>query len=142
VRFGVARLLAIAVAATVSLAACGPAGHSGPPSSTLNVVTTTTVFADLISNVGGQFVTVTSLAGKNADVHTFEPKPADIQTVANAKLLVMNGLGLDDWLERAITNGSASGTPLLKLGVDLPNVELLPDEDPGTQKPHLWMDVK
>jgi ABC-type Zn uptake system ZnuABC Zn-binding protein ZnuA len=108
----------------------------------LNVVTTTTVFADMIANVGGRFVTVTSLAGKNADVHTFEPKPSDIQTVAGAKLLVMNGLGLDDWLERAITNGAASSTPLVKLGVDLAGVELLPGEDPGTQNPHLWMDVK
>jgi len=126
---------------TTALAACGPAASSGAPSSTLNVVTTTTVFADLISNVGGPYVTVTSLAGKNADVHTFEPKPADIQTVANAKLLVMNGLGLDDWLERAITNGAASGTPLVKLGAGLPNVELLPGEDPGTQNPHLWMNV-
>ena len=75
-------------------------------------------------------------------MHTFEPKPADVQTVTQAKLLVMNGLGLDDWLEKTISNASASGTPLLKLGVDLPGVELLPGEEPGTQNPHLWMDVK
>lgn len=139
-RFG--RLLVALAAGTIAVAACGPAGPSGSPGSTLNVVTTTTVFADMISNVGGEFVTVTSLAGKNADVHTFEPKPADIQAIANGKLLVMNGLGLDDWLERAITNGSASGTPLLKLGVDLPGVALLPGEAAGTENPHLWMDVK
>jgi len=142
VRAGRRRLLATAVAAMVASAGCGTPAGSGPRASTLNVVTTTTVFADMIANVGGALVTVTSLAGKNADVHTFEPKPADIQTVAHAKLLVMNGLGLDDWLERAITNGSAAGTPLVKLGVDLPNVALLPGEDPGTQNPHLWMDVK
>jgi ABC-type Zn uptake system ZnuABC Zn-binding protein ZnuA len=141
-RLGLSRIAAIAGTTLLAIAACGPIGSSGAPSSTLNVVTTTTVFADMISNVGGQFVTVTSLAGKNADVHTFEPKPADIQTVAAAKLLIMNGLGLDDWLERAITNGSATGTPLVKLGVDLPGVELLPGEDPGTQNPHLWMNVK
>lgn len=141
-RLGLARLLAAAMVAAVGLVACGPIAPSGPPSTTLRVVTTTTVFADMVSNVGGPLVTVTSLAGKNADVHTFEPKPADIQTVAGAKLLIMNGLGLDDWLERAITNAAASGTPLVKLGVDLPNVELLPGEDPGTQNPHLWMDVR
>ena len=54
----------------------------------------------------------------------------------------MNGLGLDDWLEKTITNAAATGTPVIKLGVDLPGVTLLPGEDPGTQNPHLWMDVK
>jgi manganese/iron transport system substrate-binding protein len=141
-RPGRARLVAAAMLAAVGLVACGSIAPSSAPSATLTVVTTTTVFADMVANVGGQYVTVTSLAGKNADVHTFEPKPADIETVARAKLLVMNGLGLDDWLERAITNAAASGTPLVKLGVDLPNVDLLPGEGPGTQNPHLWMDVK
>jgi ABC-type Zn uptake system ZnuABC Zn-binding protein ZnuA len=100
------------------------------------------VFADIVSNVGGELVAVTSLAGKNTDVHTFEPSPADVQTVTKARLLVMNGLGLDDWLEETITNASASGTPLVKLGADLPGVQLLPGEEPGTQNPHLWMNVK
>ncbi len=119
-----------------------PATESTAPSTGLNVVATTTVFADMVRNVGGAFVDVSSLVPNNGDVHTFEPRPADVQRVAQAQLLVMNGLGLDDWLERIIANSSASGTPLLKLGVGLPGVELLPGEDPGTQNPHLWMDVK
>lgn len=125
------------------LAACGGrAGDSGAGSpDSVTVVTTTTVFADIVRNVGGDLVDVTSLVPKGGDVHTFEPKPADIQTVSRARLLVMNGLGLDDWLEKTVTNASADGTPLLKLGVDLPGVELLPGEDPATQNPHLWMDV-
>lgn len=128
----------------LTLGACNGA-NSPPPSGQqgrLAVVTTTTVFADMVQQVGGDLVLVTSLVPKNGDVHTFAPRPADIQAVAQAKLLVMNGLGLDDWLEKTITNASASGTPLLKLGVDLPRVELLPGEEPGTQNPHLWMDVK
>jgi ABC-type Zn uptake system ZnuABC Zn-binding protein ZnuA len=106
------------------------------------VVTTTTVFADMVRQVGGPSVTVTSLVPKGGDVHTFEPKPADLQTVASASVLVMNGLGLDDWLEKIITNAAAAGTPLVKLGVDLPGVTLLPGEQPGSQNPHLFMDVK
>jgi ABC-type Zn uptake system ZnuABC Zn-binding protein ZnuA len=132
----------------VAVAACGngsakPTGSDGAgPRDALTVVTTTTVFADMVSNVGGDLVQVTSLVPNGGDVHTFEPKPADIQTVSRAKLLVMNGLGLDDWLEKTITNASAAGTPLIRLGVGEPEVELLPGEDPGTQNPHLWMDVK
>jgi ABC-type Zn uptake system ZnuABC Zn-binding protein ZnuA len=142
VRLGLTRRLAGAGALALAIAACSGGSSPSASGTGLNVVTTTTVFADIVKNVGGDYVTVTSLVGKNGDVHTFEPKPADIQTVASAKLLVMNGLGLDDWLEKTITNAAVSGTPLLKLGVDLPGVTLLPGEEAGTQNPHLWMDVK
>jgi manganese/iron transport system substrate-binding protein len=133
------------IASVVTLAACAASGSSTSGSNSskaVTVVTTTSVFADIARNVGGDLVNVTSLVPKGGDVHTFEPKPADIETVSKANLLIMNGLGLDDWLEKTITNASASGTPLVKLGVDLPGVELLPGEDPGTQNPHLWMNVK
>jgi ABC-type Zn uptake system ZnuABC Zn-binding protein ZnuA len=118
------------------------ASTTGPGSSggTVNVVATTTVFADMVRNVGGSHVIVTSLVPKNGDVHTFEPRPSDVRAVANAKLRVMNGMGLDDWLERTITNASKEGTPLVKLAVDLPGIGLLPGEEPGTQNPHLFMD--
>jgi ABC-type Zn uptake system ZnuABC Zn-binding protein ZnuA len=132
--------LGLIIVAT-SLAAACQSGSTAPSGGQLVVVTTTTVFADMVANVGGSFVSVTSLVPRNGDVHTFEPKPADVRAVAGARLLVMNGLGLDDWLEKTITNAAATDAPLLKLGEGLPGVELLPGEDPGTQNPHLWMDV-
>ena len=135
------RPIAVALAAAVLAAGCVGA-TAQDPAGRLQVATTTTVFADMISNVGGDLVSVTSLVPKNADVHTFEPRPADVRTIASAKLLVMNGLGLDDWLTKTITNAAAEGTPLLKLGVDLPGVTLLPGEAASTQTPHLFMDVK
>jgi ABC-type Zn uptake system ZnuABC Zn-binding protein ZnuA len=126
----------------VAVAASGCARTAGSRSGKLTVVATTTVLADLVSNVGGDLVSVGSLVPRNADVHTFEPRPSDIRAVAGAQLLVMNGLGLDDWLEKTITNAAAGGTPLVKLGVDLPGVTLLPGETASTENPHLWMDVK
>jgi ABC-type Zn uptake system ZnuABC Zn-binding protein ZnuA len=130
--------MASAVLAGGCVGAPAPVGSSGK----LAVVATTTVFADMTASVGGDLVSVTSLVPKNADVHTFEPRPADVRTIASAKLLIMNGLGLDDWLTKTITNAAAEGTPLLKLGVDLPGVTLLPGETASTQNPHLFMDVK
>jgi ABC-type Zn uptake system ZnuABC Zn-binding protein ZnuA len=126
------------------LAACGGSGGSVSPGpgGRIVVVTTTTVFADIIANVGGDLVQVSSLVPSNGDVHTFSPRPADVRAVASARLLVMNGLGLDDWLQKTIENASATGTPLVKLAVDLPGVELLPGEEAGTQNPHLWMNVR
>ena len=145
---------AVAVVGAMLLAACqvapgaptssantaSPSGGSCPDGTPITVVATTTVFADLVRNVGGACVAVTSLVPQGGDVHTYDPAPSDLRTVAGAKLLVMNGLGLDDWLENVVTNASASGTPLLKLAAGVPSVTLLPGEDPGTMNPHLFMD--
>ena len=132
--------LAVVLVATVGLAACSQPGGSST-NGRLAVVTTSSVFADLISNVGGDRVTVTALVPHHSDVHTFQPSPSDVRSVAGARLLVMNGLGLDDWLRETIVNASAAGTPLVELGSGLSGVELLPGEEPGTQNPHLWMAV-
>ncbi|HEY6058141.1 MAG TPA: metal ABC transporter substrate-binding protein [Candidatus Limnocylindrales bacterium] len=134
---GVVLVIAGCADASDAARSSGPEGSAGA----LRVVVSTTVLADMVRNVGGALVEVTSLVRKGADVHTFEPKPADIRAIARAEVLVMNGLGLDDWLEKTVTNAAAPGTPLVKLGVDLPGVTLLPGEEPGTENPHLWMDV-
>jgi manganese/iron transport system substrate-binding protein len=146
-------LAAAAAFVLLGLAGCGspatpaPSGPSAQPAAptpgagAFDVVTTTTVFADLVANVGGSHVHAVSLVPAGGDVHTFEPKPADVRTVSGARLLVMNGLGLDDWLADTITAANSTA-PLIRLGVDEPGVELLPGEEPGTQNPHLWMDVK
>ena len=104
------------------------------------IVTTSSVFADLARNVGGARVMVTSLVPKGLDVHTYQVAPADLRAVSTADLFVMNGLGLDDWLEKTIRS-AGNGAPVLKLGVDLPGVVLLPGDTVETQNPHLWMDV-
>jgi ABC-type Zn uptake system ZnuABC Zn-binding protein ZnuA len=136
------RLAQIALLGMLTAACAGAGGSPPPPQGSVEVVATTTVFADLVRNVGGSHVTVTSLVPNGGDPHTYEPKPDDVRTVASAQLLVMNGLGLDDWLLPTISSASAGGAPLVKLGVDLPGVELLPGDTPDTQNPHLWMDVK
>jgi ABC-type Zn uptake system ZnuABC Zn-binding protein ZnuA len=126
------------------LVSCGGgamASPSGPAgASTITVVTSTTVHGDVIGNVAGDRARVVSLVPVGTDVHTYQAKPADLRALADANVVFVNGLGLDDWLDETI---AASGThaPIIRLAVDLPGVELLPGEDPGTQNPHLWMDV-
>jgi zinc/manganese transport system substrate-binding protein/manganese/iron transport system substrate-binding protein len=138
----VVRPLGLALA--LILAGCGGAASHAPatigPAGRLHVVTTSNVFADMIENAGGDRVTVTSLVPKGADVHTYQATPQDLRAAASADLFVMNGLGLDDWLAGTIESAS-SRAPIIRLGVDLPGVTLLPGESPGTENPHLWMDV-
>jgi ABC-type Zn uptake system ZnuABC Zn-binding protein ZnuA len=144
--------IAIAVlVAALATAGCGPIGSPPPSGGPLAVVATTTVFADLVANVGGPLVSVTSLVPRNGDVHTFAPSPADVRRVAESRLIVMNGLGLDEWLQELIKNAAADETPIIELAEDLPGVELIeggeeeagaPDgPDHGAYNPHLWLAV-
>jgi zinc/manganese transport system substrate-binding protein len=64
------------------------------------VVATFSILGDLVKNVGGDRVTVDALVGPNGDAHVFSPSPADVRKVANAKLLFVNGLGLEGWMPR------------------------------------------
>jgi ABC-type Zn uptake system ZnuABC Zn-binding protein ZnuA len=106
----------------------------------VSVVATTTVFADMVARIGGDRVTVTSLVPKGGEVHTFDPTPSLARRVAEANLLVMNGLGLDDWLRQlAVDAGTHASVLVLSDGVPSTSVIL---SDEGTPNPHVWLDVK
>ncbi len=137
---GRGRLPRVVVALVVAslVVACGGTAPSSA-GGRIVVVTTSTVFADLVANVGGDLVAASSIVPKNTDVHTFDPRPADVRAVAGARLLVMNGLGFDDWLEKTITNAAAGGTPLVRLGEDQP--DLIVPAGGSESNPHLWLDV-
>ena len=133
-------VLVLIVVAAAAASCAGAPGPSGADQGQIHVVTTSSVFADLARNVGRDRVTVTSLVPKGLDIHTYQVTPADLRAVASADLFVMNGLGLDDWLEKTIRS-AGNGAPILRLAVDLPGVILLPGDTPETRNPHLWMDV-
>ena len=122
--------------------ACGPgsgsagpaAGSSDPSGATLEVVTTTTVFADIVRNVGGSRVSVTSIIPPGVGPEDYEPKPEDARKLADAQLIVSNGVGLDDFLDRLLT--SAGGDqPRLVLGEGIPVITV-----DGEPNPHFWLD--
>lgn len=75
----------------------------------LPVVASFSIIADLVRVVGGSHVEVTSLVGPNMDAHVFDPTPADAKRLANAKLVVTNGLGFEGWMERLIKSSGYRG---------------------------------
>jgi manganese/iron transport system substrate-binding protein len=118
-----------------------------PPSAEpLVVVTSTTVLADLVRQVGGERVNAHSIIPAGRDVHTFDPAPSDAVLLASADLLVMNGVGLDEWFEDLAADVAPQAV-LVELGEDLDGVEYLEgdaDDDDGHDhafNPHLWLDV-
>ena len=135
-RVGMALLLAAAL-----VAACGSAPAVPGPSAggKLQVVTTTTVFADLAAQVGGDRVDAQSLVPKGGDVHTFDPRPSDIRRIASAAVVIRNGLGLDDWLAKLVADASSSASEVV-LGENLAGVTYVTSAS-GEVNPHVWMNV-
>jgi zinc/manganese transport system substrate-binding protein len=101
----------------------------------LNVVASFSIMADFVKNVGGERVSVTSLVGPNGDVHVYTPAPADAKKVADAKLLVINGLGLEGWLPRLL-QASGSKAPIVTATRGIAPLKFGSDADP-----HAWQSV-
>jgi len=129
-------------AAAAMVAACGgpsatPSGSTGigSDSDALRVVTTTTVFADIVKAVGGRRTSVQSIIPSGVGPEDYEPKPQDARTLATAQLIVSNGVGLDDFLDRLLTSTGAGDATRLVLGEGLPAIEV-----DGEPNPHFWLD--
>ncbi|MDQ5909550.1 MAG: Metal transporter substrate-binding protein [Pseudomonadota bacterium] len=75
----------------------------------LRVVATFSILADLVKNVGGADVTVTTLVGADGDAHVYEPTPADAKAVGQAQLVVVNGLHFEGWMDRLLKSSAYSG---------------------------------
>lgn len=89
----------------LALVLCVPAAWAEP----LRVVTTFSILADIVKNIGGEDVAVTSLVGADGDAHVYEPTPADAKAVGNAQLVVVNGLGFEGWIDRLVQSAAYRG---------------------------------
>jgi zinc/manganese transport system substrate-binding protein len=101
----------------------------------VNVVASFSILGDFVKNVGGERVRVTTLVGPDGDVHVYTPAPADAKKVADAKLLVINGLGLEGWLPRLL-QASGSKAPIIVATRNIAPLKQGSDADP-----HAWQSV-
>lgn len=145
-------LLVAACSGTPGATPGGSGGGSGAQDGgSVRVVTTTTVLADLVRQVGGSRARVESLAPLGGVVETYEPSPSDIARVASAALVVANGLGIDAWFDRIAADTTAGRVPVVRLAENLPGATYLRGDQPvagqaatgsgGEVNPHLWMNV-
>ncbi|HEU5120654.1 MAG TPA: metal ABC transporter substrate-binding protein [Candidatus Nitrosocosmicus sp.] len=113
---------------------------------TLNVVTSVSPITNIVKNVGGDKINLTGLVPEGVNSHTYEPVPSDIVKLSNADLVIINGLYLEDPMER-IVNTSLNSNPnvqLLKLGDNtITPAEWVFDfsfpREQGHPNPHLWL---
>src|SRR5262249_18417460 len=112
----------------------------GKPSDQIKIVATFSILADFVRNVGGDRVAVTSLVGANGNVHVFAPTPADAKAVADATLVVVNGLGLEGWIERLVRASGAQATVVVATAGITPRAGDVDHRGPEPD-PHAWQSV-
>lgn len=117
------------------------------------MLASTTVIADLARSAGGDHVVVDALVPAGVDPHTFSPRPSTLRRIADADVILLNGLGLDDWLQPLIADARKAGAVVVDLGPDQEGVTYLvgsPEGGAATTvpagpgepvNPHLWLDA-
>jgi len=117
--------------ACLALIASAQPAHAEP----LKVVASFSILGDLVRNVGGDSVNVTTLVGSDSDAHVYTPTPADAKKIADAKLIVVNGLGFEGWLPRLVQS-SGSKAKIVTATDGIAPLRLGTDADP-----HAWQSV-
>lgn len=75
----------------------------------IKVVASFSILADMVNQVGGDRIVVTSLVGPDEDAHVFDPSPADAKALAQADVVVINGLGFEGWIDRLVKSSGFKG---------------------------------
>lgn len=88
-------------------------------SSIIRVVTSFSILEDLVTELGGEYVSVVNLVGRNSDAHMYQPKPSDTVSIVGADLVIFNGLEFEGWIARLIKNSGYKNKQLVASeGVD------------------------
>ena len=101
----------------------------------INVVASFSILGDFAKNIGGERVDVTTLVGANSDVHVYTPAPADAKKIADAKLVITNGLGLEGWLLRLVQSSGG------KAAIVTATTGIAPRRLGSDADPHAWQSV-
>ena len=149
------RWIALLLSTALLASACAPNSTPLSPAGSadsegrLRVVATFSVLGDLVHQVGGDHIALTMLVGPDSDAHTYEPSPADSAALADAQVIVENGVGFESWLDDMV---AASGTNAARIvaseGVTLHEAGEHEGEaheaghDHGEFDPHIWHNVK
>ncbi len=103
------------------------------------VVTSASIFADMTEVIAGDLVRIQSVVPIGGDPHIYEPTPADVRLVAQANLVLINGLTFEGWMNELIENsGTRARTVRITEGIGTIESE----EYANSSDPHAWMTAK
>ena len=135
-----------AIVATLALiAALGAGSDEVQAQDRLKVVASFSILADFAKNVGGDRIEVATLVGPGGDAHVYTPTPADARNVAAAKLVVVNGLGFEGWLQRLVKSAGDKALLVTATRGIAPRTDKTVAKDrkgsEGDADPHAWQSV-
>jgi zinc/manganese transport system substrate-binding protein len=108
----------------------------------IGVVVSFGILADIVRQIGGEDVTVTSLIGPDSDAHVFEPNPDQARLLSKAQLFVVNGLGFEGWLTRLTRSAQYRGPVVVASEGIAPTTTTEPGETTPVPDPHAWQDPR
>ncbi len=137
--------LALFMLLMIGLSACGGTGQpassttagmnstapGASPDTRVKVVVTLPVFTSMVQAIGGDRVTVTSIVPPGVEAHTYQPTPSNVRDVADARMVFVNGAGLEEWLRPLIESAGGERVPVYELSLGLTPVD---------GNPHFWLD--
>ncbi len=132
-------------AAAVFCALSAPAMAQEP----LKVVASFSILGDMTRQIGGDAVTVTTLVGPDGDAHVYEPTPADAKAVAQADMVILNGLGFESWGQRLLQSSASQAVVVTASQGVTPRQMKAEDDEHGHEHehggmitdPHAWQDL-
>jgi manganese/iron transport system substrate-binding protein len=114
-----------------------PACKQAPASDKMKVVTSFTVIADIARNVAGHAAIVESITKPGAEIHDYQPTPRDIVRARGADLVLWNGMNLERWFERFLSD--AGDVPSIIVSEGVIPVSIYEGPYTGKPNPHAWM---
>lgn len=135
-----ASLMLLALLAIWATAACGGGDDDGGATTGtgVKVVATTTQIGALTREVAGAEVELTVLLSAGADAHDYEPSPKAVAQIKDADVVLVNGIGLDAWLNDVISGAGADRVVAVTDGITIREAEM--EHGDGEGDPHVWHD--
>jgi zinc/manganese transport system substrate-binding protein len=109
----------------------------------IHLVASFSILGDMAAEIAGDKADILVLVGPNGDAHAFEPSPADAKKLSDSKLVLVNGLGLDGWMERLVAASAYTG-PVVVASRGIEPRTMIEEESGSSQTvtdPHAWQDL-
>lgn len=139
-------LTSVAVVLVATACATKDTGGANSPSCSLHVATTVSPITNIVQNIGGEHTCITGIVPEGTNSHTFEPAPSDAAVFADADVVFLNGLHLEEPTRDLAEANIPEGVPIVALGEET----ITPDQyiydfsfprSGGEPNPHLWTDL-
>ena len=107
----------------------------------LQVATSFSILEDIVKNIGGSRVQITNFVPRNGDAHTYQPSTQDVKNLSKAKLVFVNGRGLESWFTKLLGNAASKATVVtVSDGLTARKIEV--GEETGETDPHMWWNLQ